>query len=676
MSLLAHLRSSVRAKLLALVLLPLAGMLPALLFALTVWGGNAYDRLLIFKIRSDLAVANGYFDRVRESVGSGVGMLAASNRLASALARRDGAALSDFLQATKNSLRVDFLHFVAPDGRVAGSSDRLPPGTDLTARPAVRDALAGRAGTVLDIFTREHLAAIHPDLAERARVPIIATRNAAPDMYADRDAETRGMVIHAAAPVHDGDGKLRGALVGGLLLNRNLDFVDRINEIVYPTGALPFGGNGTATLFLDDVRIATNVRLFQDADNRERAIGTRISAEVGAAVLGRGETWLDRAFVVNDWYVSAYEPLVDSEGQRIGVLYVGYLEAPFRAIMHWALGGIVVIFAAAILLAAMWSMKWARGIFRPLERMNDTMNAIEAGDAAARVGALPQPDEIGQLAAHFDQLLDRQQEQNEELRRWGEELDAKVAERTAALEASNRELREAQRRLVMSEKLAAIGELTAGVAHEINNPVAVIQGNLDVLREVLGEGAAPVREELRLADQQIDRIRLIVAKLLQFARPSEFAGYIENVSPREVLADCLVLVGHLLKRGNIAIVQDIASARSVAINRNELQQVVINLLVNAIQAMPDGGTLTLATRDWDEDSAPIGAALTVMDTGAGIAPENLGRIFDPFYSTKGQGGTGLGLSVSYGLVERYGGRITAESQPGSGTKFSVWLRSE
>ena len=670
MALAERIRSSVRAKLLALVLLPLVVVLPFLVAALVIWGDEAYQRLLIFKIRSDLAVANGYFERVQSGVGSGVDMLAASSRLANAVAKRDRTALSDFLQSAKHSLRVDFLHLVDAEGRVIGSSDRMPAGFNLAGRPSVRGALDGQATTVLDIFDAEQLAAIHPDLRERARVPIVPTRNAAPD---PRREEARGMVIHAAAPVPGGNGQRLGALVGGLLLNRNLDFVDRINEIVYPPDSLPFGSHGTATLFLDDVRIATNVRLFQGSAE-ERAIGTRVSAAVRGAVLERGETWLDRAFVVNDWYVSAYQPVADSEGKRIGMLYVGYLEAPFRAIKHWALAGLVGIFALAILLASVLSMRWARSIFKPLERMNETMNAIEGGEAAARVGSLPSQDEIGQLAAHFDRLLDRQQAQNEELRRWGEELDHKVAERTAALEASNQELLATQRRLAMSEKLAAIGELTAGVAHEINNPVAVIQGNLDLLREVLGEHAAPVRQEIRLMDDQVERIRLIVAKLLQFARPSEFAGYVESVSPREVLADSLVLVGHLLRRGNVAVAQDVATGRGIAINRNELQQVVINLLINAIQAMPDGGTLTLEAHDCDGEVP--GVTIMVGDTGVGIPPENLGRIFNPFFSTKGVGGTGLGLSVSYGLVERYGGRIEVESRPGAGSRFSIWLPAE
>lgn len=670
MTLLSRIQLSVRAKLLALVLLPLVVVLPVLVAILAAWGGDAYDRLLIYKVRSDLAVADGYFERVKEGVGRSVEMLAASSRLARALVGGKPDELADFLLATKQNLRVDFLHFIDAQGRVRASSERLPIGTSLDHRPVVRGLLATqRATTFLDVFDAKALGDIHPDLRERARVPLVATRNTAPT---DRDEETRGMVISTAAPVFDENGVFLGALVGGLLLNRNLDFVDRINEIIYPDGSLPFGSHGTATLFLDDVRIATNVRLFQD----ERAIGTRVSAAVRHAVLERGDTWLDRAFVVSDWYVSAYQPLSDGTGKRVGMLYVGYLDAPFRAIKQWALAGVVAVFALAILGATVLSLRWARGIFRPLERMNETMSAIEAGDEAARVGSVAARDEIGQLATHFDQLLDRQQVQSEELRRWGDELDAKVGERTRELAESNRSLREAQRQLVMSEKLAAIGELTAGVAHEVNNPLAVIQGNLDVLREVLGPMATPVKQELRLIDDQVERIRLIVAKLLQFARPSEFVGYVETVSPREVLADSLVLVGHLLKRGNVAIVQDIASERGIAINRNELQQVVINLLVNALQAMPEGGTLRLAAYDWDKEGQPVGVALSVADSGPGIPAEHLHRVFDPFFSTKGQNGTGLGLSVSYGLVERYGGRIIVESAPGQGALFTIWLHSE
>lgn len=224
--------------------------------------------------------------------------------------------------------------------------------------------------------------------------------------------------------------------------------------------------------------------------------------------------------------------------------------------------------------------------------------------------------------------------------------------------------------------MAAIGQLTAGVAHEINNPVAVIQGNLDVLRDILGDTAEPVKPEIKLIQEQVHRIRLIVAKLLQFVRPQDYVGYLEPVAPAQLIQDCLVLVGHLLKRGTIAVEQHLDSVRNVLCNRNELQQVLINLMVNAIQAMPEGGVLTLAAEDWDEADMPLGLKLVVSDTGPGLTPIERERLFKPFYTAKKPDGTGLGLWVSLSLVERYGGKITVESDTGSGSRFAVWLRFE
>ena len=149
------------------------------------------------------------------------------------------------------------------------------------------------------------------------------------------------MVVQSASPVNLGDGR-EAVLVGGILLNQNLVFIDTINDLVYREASLPEGSQGTATLFLDDVRISTNVRLFEG----RRALGTRVSAAVRSAVLGEGQTWLDSAFVVNDWYISAYEPIEDSRGKRVGMLYVGFLEAPFTAAKHQTVLTIVAAFLA------------------------------------------------------------------------------------------------------------------------------------------------------------------------------------------------------------------------------------------------------------------------------------------------------------------------------------------
>jgi len=655
-------RRSIRVRLLLLALIPLGIVLPLTMAALAYWGGNYLDRLLVTKVRSDLAVAHGYFERVTDGVGRSVASLAASERLASTLRKARGEpeqAVVDLLDSTQLEYKLDFLHF----------HDLRRSRDDARTWSVVASALAGKARTETEVFSAPQLFQISPDLAARARTTIVPTPNARPDT---REEETRGVVIHSAAPVFNSAGQVIGVLTGGVLLNKNLDFIDRLNAIVYPDGALPFGSAGTATLFLDDVRVATNVRLFGDT----RAIGTRVSKAVYDTVLGRGDTWLDRAFVVSDWYVSAYEPLLDGHQQRIGMLYVGFLEGPFVDARKQAFAVVFVFFTLAMLVAGIFAIFWARRVFKPIERMHATMHAIEQGDLAARVGPIESRDELGVVAAHFDRLLDQLHAQASSLKRWGESLDAKVAERTGELEQAVADLKAAQSQLVMNEKLAAIGQLTAGVAHEINNPIAVIQGNLDVLRDLLGPQAEPVAPEIKLIHEQVQRIRLIVAKLLQFARPQDYVGYLEPADPHQLIQDSLLLVRHLMKTGNIAVEQHIDSTRQIICNKNELQQVVINLLVNAIQAMPDGGVLRIAAEDWDEADMPLGIRLVVSDSGPGISATDLDRLFEPFFTAKKPGGNGLGLWVSKNLIERYGGRLTATSTPGQGARFTVWLRCE
>ncbi|OYU95330.1 MAG: hypothetical protein CFE45_19765 [Burkholderiales bacterium PBB5] len=497
------------------------------------------------------------------------------------------------------------------------------------------------------------------------------------------------------------DGRVLALVQAGVLLNRNLPFIDHINQIVYPEGALPFGSQGTATLFLDDVRISTNVRLFAGGQapaaapepanagaavgtaaasgvgtgtgtgtGEARAIGTRVSQAVHDAVLARGDTWLGRAFVVSDWYVSAYQPLANGQGQRVGMLYVGFTEQPFTWLKYGALAGIGAVFFGVMVLAAWWSARWARHIFRPLEQMARTMQQVEQGQLAARVGHVANGDEVGALAGHLDHLLDTIADKTQALERWNAELDAKVAERGAALAA-------AQDRLLRAEKMAAVGQLTASIAHEVNNPIAVIQGNLDLARELLGADAQRVGAELALVDQQIERMRLIVTQLLQFARPTEYAGYVDAVDPAAALDDSLVLTRHLLAGRGIGVQRLDAATRAAAINRPELQQVLVNLITNAVHAMPEGGTLRLASADWCDAQGRPGVALTVADTGAGFEPALLGQLFQPFVTRK-RDGTGLGLWISRSIVERYGGDIQAANRSDgvAGAQMTVLLLTE
>lgn len=653
---------SIRSKLLSLSLLPLCGVLPLLGLILVYWGDAAFDRLLVTKVRSDLAVANGYFERVQAEVGAGTQAAADAHKLVRLLEAGRLEGVPALLGDARRRHGLEFLNLLAPDGTLRASEFGAAE-QDYRMPVLVADTSGAQASVA--VLEPEHFRQIAPTLMDRLPVPLLPTLNAAPT---ERQVEQRAMVMIARAPVHDAAGRLLGHLQGGVLLNRNLDFIDHINEIVYPEGSLPPLSQGTATLFLDDVRISTNVRLFESSRG-ERAIGTRVSQQVREQVLGQGGTWLARAFVVNDWYVSAYQPLQDKDGRRIGMLYVGFLEQPFLWAKYSVLAGVAFVFLAVMLVSAWASLRWARGIFKPVERMARTMQKVEAGESAARVGPLSSRDELGVLAGHLDHLLDTVDDKTRALQRWGEELDRKVAERTLDLET-------AQAQLVKSEKMAAVGQLTASIAHEINNPIAVIQGNLDLMRELLGTNAAPAQAEIRLIDQQIERMRLIVTQLLQYARPTEYAGYVEQVDTADALDSSLVLVDHQLQRSKVQLVRDYRATRAIGINRQELQQVLINLLLNAAQAMAEGGRLTLVTEDWDDaEGQPQGVRIAVCDTGPGLSPGMLERLFQPFATTKSDG-TGLGLWISRSLVERYGGDLRADSGTPEGACFTLWLLCE
>ncbi|WP_306153414.1 cache domain-containing protein [Roseovarius sp. MMSF_3281] len=634
---------SVRVRLLVIALLPMLVLLPILLGGTVLRWSEKVDSLLLNKVTGDLTIADQYLGRLIETSGERVDAIARSLELRNAL--QDGNA-DAFLAKKRASLGLNFL-------RIERKSDW----------PVVQSALSGKWQSGIDVFDARTLRALSPDMSTQAEIPLVPTRGAVPT---DRTIETRGMVIHSAAPLTLPDGT-RAALAGGMLLNRNLDFIDTINALVYRAESLPEGSRGTATLFLDDVRISTNVRLFENV----RALGTRVSAEVRAQVLGEGQTWLDRAFVVNDWYISAYEPILDSFGTPVGMLYVGFLETPFSAAKRNSIITLGFAFAFIALASVPVFLRWAGHIFRPLEGMTRTIDRVESGDLSARNALVGADGEIAQVARHFDALLDRLEQRDHELRQWGETLEQKVAGRTHELQEANRQLEQTTERLILSEKLAAVGEITASVAHEINNPVAVIQGNLDLARRNLGEAAAQADEEFRLIDDQVYRIGVIVSKLLQFARPEDYSGTDQSVDPTEVVRDCLVLTQHQIEASGIRGTVETNSRSFARISRTELQQVVVNLILNAVHAMPDGGALRVITADDGPD-----VVVTVEDTGSGIDPDTLARIFDPFFTTKQAQGTGLGLSISRQIVSRAGGQITASSTPGEGSRFEVRLRTE
>lgn len=643
---------SVRLRLLVLALLPLIVLLPVLL-ALTMqrWSGN-FDGLLISKVASDLRIAEQYMQRIVITHGNQITALAASATFRDAV-QVGGNELTQFLSKKQQDLDLDYLVI-----RHQTRSHPLPPEQEV-----VQLAIRNGTATSIEIFAAQDLIQVSDELAAHAQIPLIKTEAALPT---NRTIESRGMVVLGATKIAVSNGD--AVLIGGTLLNRNLDFIDTINRLVYPDDGPEGGGQGTATLFLEDVRISTNVRLFESV----RALGTRVSEVVYDRVLVQGQTWLNRAFVVNDWYISGYLPIVDSRNQNIGMLYVGFLEEPFELQKT----NIYLALTTSILIIIAFSVPFflfiASGIFSPLEKMDMTMRRVKRGELNARIRDIRSKDEIGEVANHLNGLLDQVQERDQKLRDWAETLNEKVDRRTEELRQTNAKLETTYKQLVISEKLAAIGEITAGVAHEINNPVAVIQGNVDVIRMSLGAQSSEHATELDLLDAQVHRINAIVGKLLQFASPGDFAETTQHLDAAAVLEDCIGLVQHSAKHSNIRLKRDFTEAPLVFMDHGELQQVLINLLINAIQAMPQGGLLSMQVGT-AEHEGKNGTEIVIEDSGPGISPSYIDQIFDPFFSNKRGEGTGLGLSISQSLIQRVGGIISVESEVSQGARFIIWI---
>ena len=663
-------RETVRYKLLVLVLFPILLVMPIVLALAIYWGAKfTYDQLFI-KVNTDLTVADDIFGRIREDYLNRLGRLAESYAFRTALDADNRNAIQQQLSELKNTAAFTYLHITDISGNHLYED---APGRHSRSSSSLLTAAQGVPIVGVEIFSAEDIASIDPFLARNTELLLLETPRARPT---ERTVEERGMMIRAIYPVKLANGKIEALLDAGVLLNGNFDFVDAIRDLVYGPGSLLKGSIGTVTVFLDDVRITTNVPLRPG----ERALGTRVSDEVRSRVLDQGETWVDRAFVVNDWYISAYESILDETGQRVGMLYTGYLEAPYRNSLWRALAVLVLMFVVLMVLSSIVAIRGAKSIFKPLESMTKVVHATRSGEAQ-RIGKVASQDEIGQLARQFDAMLDLLEERSRQIRDWADQLEDKVAERTAELQRKNtdllrtiRVLRETRQQLVVAEKLAALGELTAGVAHEINNPTQVMLGNLDVITTELGTALGPVQNEVDLIIQQVYRIQEIINNLLQYARPDEFAGYLADVDVNVLVTDTLKLVQHMRRGSSFSIELDLQATRRISINQQELQQVLVNLIVNAIHALRDeDGKIIITSRDWEER----GVSISVSDNGVGMEEEQLGSIFNPFYSTKGQGeGSGLGLSVSYGLIRRYGGNISVKSAPGKGSQFTVWLLRE
>jgi len=475
------------------------------------------------------------------------------------------------------------------------------------------------------------------ELAEQAYFKFIDT-----PLARDREEteETAGMMLKAVAPIFDDNQKLIGTLYGGVLISRNFEIVDKVKQTVYENVKYEGQDIGTATIFQDDLRISTNV---SNADGN-RAIGTRVSEEVYNQVIIQGEPWIDRAYVVNNWYITAYEPIRDIYDQIIGILYVGVLEQKYNDIEREMVFTFLAISIAGTLFSIGMSYFIAQRILVPISKLVSASKDVAEGNLDTKV-EIDTNDELETLSDSFNAMA-------------------------ASLKRRDDQLKDFTTKKIMeSERLALVGHLSANVAHELNNPLQGIVTFSHLLLEE-EETRDSTRDSLSIIVGQANRCRDIIRGLLDFARQRKPDKTYCNVNA--VLGECLSLIGNQSLFHNIKITRDFQADLPLAIiDPSQIERVFINLIINAAEAMDGVGNLTLSTR-FNEDIDFI--EIEVADTGQGIREEDMGQIFDPFFTTKDVGhGTGLGLAISYGIVKSHRGTISAKSKVGEGTTFFVGL---
>jgi len=350
----------------------------------------------------------------------------------------------------------------------------------------------------------------------------------------------------------------------------------------------------------------------------------------------------------------------------LGVVDLGISLAPIDASLA-QLERATLLGAGISVLGLAGIVTWVarKKVLVPVQRLAEGTRRVASGDLKQPVPVVSS-DELGLLATSFNEMEQALAKIRADRLALLDSLERQVEERTAAL-------KNAQDRLVQSEKLSSLGRLAASVAHEINNPLAGILTYSKLIIRTIEEGDTSPKgresavKQLKLVQRETERCTAIVRNLLDFARERPLK--LSDVSVNAAAEEALMLVANQARLQNVELVKELGAQRPVHADFGQLRQALINIIINACDAMPKGGRLRVTTRD---DTAAHEILLDVADTGTGIPPEHLKKVLDPFFTTK-EKGTGLGLSVVYGIIERHGGRLEIDSVVGRGTTIHIRL---
>lgn len=614
----------------------LSGGITALVGGFLLW--RQLERQTETIVIRQLDTLDRNYRRRLEEMTAALRFTAIGERFSQAVEAGDIEYLSSRLEAVKRMAHVDILTVTDKTERVIWRAHRPGVrGDRLSPNQMVKNALSGGEPLAALLSSDiDYLRMEAPELAagiERDNSAVVAADGFECGPLAS------GLLMATAAAVRVPNGNLVGVLRAETVLNGNDELIGSPSS---PTIHNRFNQGIYASLFQNGIRISSNLKLPGGVP----AVGTCVASEVYRRVVKGRETVVHPVKISDQRYIAAYEPLKDSAGAVIGMLGAGVPERRLHAITIRSMAVFLLVTLLGLGSATVVALKLSYNLFKPIRQLSRAAVEIAQGNFSGRLPVISQ-DEIGQLTSTFNTMA------------------VVLKERDELLQEQTR------RQLTRTERLAAVGRLAAGVAHELNNPMTGVLTFAHLLRDGLPTGT-PQREDAETIIEATTRCKEIVRGLLNFARQNEPLKRPTDLN--KVLGQALNLVRNQASLQRVRIEEQLdPELPQPLIDPHQIDEVAVNLLVNAIDAMPDGGSLIVVSRQTDGERPAV--EFEISDTGTGVAPEIFDRIFDPFFTTKPTGkGTGLGLAIAHGIVSEHGGTITVRNRAeGTGAVFIVHL---
>ena len=592
------------------------------------------------QVRVDLHSARGILEEASLKIEDVIRLTSIRFFLYELLVNKNIEEMISILERIRNKENLDILSITDREGKVILRT-RNPDqkGYFLKSRRLLEVILSSKnAISSIEVLSQEELKREGEDLSRQALITITSTPFSRKITKKD---ETSGLCLIGAAPILNKNGEVMWILWGGKLLNHDYQIIEKIRRTV--SGDQKYQGQEvcSVSISLGDVRVSANIK----KDNGESSVGTLLSQKVYDHVFITGKKWLKRAFVVNDYYIKAYEPIRNISGTIVGVLGLGLLERKFKQMEREALTLFLGVTFGGVVLAVVICIFLTRLLMNPFFTLMNAKEKLAAGNLDYTVDLKKFPKEIAELGRELNRMAKAISERDKRLR--------------------HRALQEIRR----SERLAMIGRLASGVAHEINNPLgSILLFSRLLLQKAPLEGLQ--RENLERIERETRRCQDIVKGLLDFAKKREPKS--ELVTINKLMDETIKLFEKHPIFHNVKIIRQYQQdLPEIFADPNQIMQVFTNLIINAVDAMKEQGSMTIETAI-TEDHCYV--EIRFSDTGDGMPQDVMERVFDPFFTTKGVGqGTGLGLSVSHGIIEGHGGTIKVHSILGKGTTFTVSL---